>query len=263
MYDKFYEVFLPQKEVWLDVKGFEGCYKVSNYGRVKSLYREVEWFTSKGKRGVKIVRERFLKPKYDKDGYESYGLVSKDKKSYVRGHRLVAIHFIDATDHKNLVVDHKDTIVTNNFVWNLQWLTSTQNTIKHYGKDSNTKSLSSLSKYEWYLIGYLYKEGLSYEAIVANLGLEIKSSGSIQDVLSGRRLSSVTGFGKKSFEIRKHPTTKLDVEDVVTIIKKRLVDKKSLKVLAKEFNIAESMVSRFCTGKRQPEALKLYKERYE
>lgn len=35
---------LPTKlneEVWKDVKGYEGIYKVSNFGRVKSLDREV------------------------------------------------------------------------------------------------------------------------------------------------------------------------------------------------------------------------------
>ena len=31
------------KEIWKDIKGFEGQYQVSNLGRVKSLERTVEY----------------------------------------------------------------------------------------------------------------------------------------------------------------------------------------------------------------------------
>jgi hypothetical protein len=40
------------EEEWRPVVGYEGCYEVSNYGRVKSLY--------KGR-----VRDRILKPHHD------------------------------------------------------------------------------------------------------------------------------------------------------------------------------------------------------
>lgn len=29
------------KEIWVDVRGYEGLYQVSNKGNVKTLYREV------------------------------------------------------------------------------------------------------------------------------------------------------------------------------------------------------------------------------
>ena len=29
------------EEIWKPVKGYEGCYEISNFGRVKSLYREI------------------------------------------------------------------------------------------------------------------------------------------------------------------------------------------------------------------------------
>ena len=31
------------KEIWKDIKGFEGCYQISNLGRVKSLERKVKF----------------------------------------------------------------------------------------------------------------------------------------------------------------------------------------------------------------------------
>ena len=46
------------KEIWKDIKGYEGRYQVSNMGRVKSLERTVT-----RKNGLKLtIRERILKP---------------------------------------------------------------------------------------------------------------------------------------------------------------------------------------------------------
>lgn len=261
MYDKFYDVFLPQPLIWKDIDGWEGLYQVSNYGQVKSLDRLVD-YVWKGNLTTKLFKGKLLSPKYDKDGYESYVLSSTDGRKYYRGHRLVASAFIPNTNNVE-VVDHKDAKVTHNFAWNLQWMTSTENTIKHYAKDAGLyKSLSSLSKYEWFYIGYLYNEGLEYKAICENLGIGAKSPDTIWEGLSGRRLSTVTGFKEGDFIKRKHPTTKLDVEDVVKILEDRLIHKCSLRDLSYKYNIAESMISRFCSGKRQPEGLRLFKERY-
>ncbi|CAM0065729.1 HNH endonuclease, partial [Vibrio phage 184E37-3b] len=260
MFDKVYNVFLPQPLVWKDVEGLEGYYQVSNYGEVRSLDREVTYL----QRSSVVTRTfygKVLSPKLDKDGYESYGL-SKDKtKHHLRGHRIVAKAFVP-NNGALPVVDHKNGTVTHNFSWNLQWMTSQDNTIKYYAKEFNKeKTLSSLSKEDWFYIGWLYKEGVSYEGITENLGLTLESPYSIWDGLSGRRLSSITGFKQGDFKVRAHPTTKLTLETVVTIIKERKVGNKPLKVLSKKYNITESMISRFCSGKRQPEALKLFKER--
>lgn len=261
MYDKFYDVFLPQPLIWKDVVGWEGLYQVSNYGNVRSLDRWVDYIW-KGKLTTRKFKGKNLLPKYDKDGYESYVFSSPERRGYYRGHRLVAIAFVNNV-HNLEVVDHKDAKVMHNFVWNLQWMTSTQNTIKHYAHDAGLdRSLSSLSKYEWLYIGYLYTEGLEYKAICENLGMGVKSPDTIWDGLSGRRLSSVTGFKIGDFIKRKHPVTKLSVDMVCEIIEERLINKIPLKTLSERYGIADSMVSRFCSGKRQPEGLKLFKERY-
>ena len=40
------------KEIWKDIKGWEGKYQISNLGNVKSVYRTVD-FTYKGQKRIK------------------------------------------------------------------------------------------------------------------------------------------------------------------------------------------------------------------
>lgn len=102
---------LPHEE-WRDVVGYEGLYQVSNYGRVKSFYFK----------GGRILR-------YTKRD-EEYIMVSLTKNKQVENcllHVLIAKAFIP--NHENLpVVHHKDDDKTNSCVWNLIWVTHSENT---------------------------------------------------------------------------------------------------------------------------------------
>lgn len=49
------------KEIWKDIKGYEGCYQISNLGRVKSLSRPL----NRGK-GVGMSVEKILSCTIDK-----------------------------------------------------------------------------------------------------------------------------------------------------------------------------------------------------
>lgn len=113
-------------EEWRDIKGFEGCYQVSNLGRVKSLERERRLGHS-----IKIVPERFLRPGKSK-GYMRVVLVDRDIKRNVFVHRLVAEAFL--TNPDNLPqVNHKDENRENNSVSNLEWVTAKENINYGYG----------------------------------------------------------------------------------------------------------------------------------
>ena len=93
-------------EVWRPVKGFEGRYEVSNYGRIKSLN-----YCNRG-------YEKILSPSKDHYGYLfiSLGRGGRNKKV----HRLVAEAFLP--NPNNLPeVNHKDENRANNAVWNLEW----------------------------------------------------------------------------------------------------------------------------------------------
>lgn len=113
-------------EEWKDIKGFGGLYKVSNLGRVKSVFRIVFRKTKKGSFVSQEVEEKILKPIKSSNGYLKVGLY-KYSKCYQRNvHRLVAEAFIDNPLHLD-IIDHIDTDKTNNAVSNLRWCTSKDN----------------------------------------------------------------------------------------------------------------------------------------
>ena len=99
------------KEIWKDIKDYEGHYQVSNLSRVKS---------------IKFGKERILKPVTDRHGYLIVGLWKNNKQKTYKVHRLVAEAFIDNTDNLPQV-NHKDENPLNNNVNNLEWCNSKYN----------------------------------------------------------------------------------------------------------------------------------------
>ena len=63
------------KEIWKDIKGYEGLYQISNLGRVKSLSRKHKM----KKNGSYMTKEFIMKNMRDKCGY-LYIHLSKDNK---------------------------------------------------------------------------------------------------------------------------------------------------------------------------------------
>lgn len=96
-------------EEWRDLKGYEGLYKVSNLGRVYSVYKQ-----------------DFKQPYFDKDGYLMIGLRKEGKHKNLRLHRIIAEAFIPNPDNLPCV-NHKDENKTNNTVENLEWCTPAYN----------------------------------------------------------------------------------------------------------------------------------------
>jgi hypothetical protein len=99
-------------EVWKSVKGYEGLYAISNYGRVKN-----------------IVTDKVRSPINNGKGYYKLEL-RKDKigkRHYI--HRMVAEAFLP-NPHNKTEVNHKDGKPSNNHISNLEWVTSSENS-KH------------------------------------------------------------------------------------------------------------------------------------
>ena len=110
-------------EIWKDIEGYSGIYRVSNLGRVISYNRNKE--------GV------FLTPCDNNNGYQYVSLGrGVENRRYI--HRLVATHFLP--NPNNLPeVNHKDENKTNNMIWvnedgsidynksNLEWCTHKYN----------------------------------------------------------------------------------------------------------------------------------------
>jgi hypothetical protein len=111
-------------EVWLDIKGYEGHYQVSSLGRVKSLERVIECrkdvFLNK--------KEKFLSDWNCGKGYRKVKLSKDSIEKSFRVHRLVAENFLSNPESK-LEVNHINGIKNDNRVENLEWSTSSENTI--------------------------------------------------------------------------------------------------------------------------------------
>lgn len=102
------------EEIWKDIEGYEGLYKVSNLGNVKSL----NW------RNTGEEKNLYLKP--HNKGYLQVELAKDGTKRSFVVHRLVATAFIP--NQSGLPqVNHKDENKTNNCVWNLEWCSRSYN----------------------------------------------------------------------------------------------------------------------------------------
>lgn len=116
------------KEEYKDIKGFEGFYKISNYGEVYSLNRFVL-----SKTGIRFYKGRKLKKAIDGTGYFSIVLCKNSSLITKKIHRLVAKHFIP-NQYGKKCVNHKDLNKQNNNIKNLEWCTYKENS-NHYQKN--------------------------------------------------------------------------------------------------------------------------------
>ena len=110
------------KEIWKPIKGYEGIYEVSNKGRVKTLDKFFDWAND-----IKIFHKgRVIKNQTDADGYEILGLSKNKIRKTAKVHRLVAQAFIP-NPKKKPHVNHVDNNRKNNNVFNLEWVTPSEN----------------------------------------------------------------------------------------------------------------------------------------
>lgn len=118
------------EEVWNDILGYEGLYKISNFGRVKSTVRN----------------ERILKARAHSGGYLRVNLCKdgKSKDAYI--HRLVAQAFLD-NPYEKCDVNHKDGNKENNCVENLEWTTRSENQKHAFDTGLNSSPRAMLGKF--------------------------------------------------------------------------------------------------------------------
>lgn len=127
------------KEIWKDVKGFEGLYEVSNFGRLRNVPHFVtrEYNLKNGKRikdrlFIKQTILKLQKKKHVKNGYTAFYLgyaLRKDNKYYNKLiHRLVAEAFIP-NDNNYSIINHIDCNTQNNHVSNLEWCSYKHNNL--------------------------------------------------------------------------------------------------------------------------------------
>lgn len=117
-----------RNEVWKDIKGYEGIYQVSNFGRVKSLER-ITFYELGGREISRFQKECIRKQRVNRWGYKSVNLNKNSSTKTFEVHRLVASHFLSG-DYKKEQVNHVDSDKENNSVENLEFVSSKEN-IRH------------------------------------------------------------------------------------------------------------------------------------
>lgn len=120
-------------EAWKDIRGYEGLYQVSNYGRVRSL-------------GTNGKKPRIMTQEISIWGYCRIRLINREHiGKHFAVHRLVADAFIGNCE--GYEVNHVDEIKTNNKVENLQIVSSKDNC--NYG--TRNKRIAEKNKLQSYL----------------------------------------------------------------------------------------------------------------
>lgn len=114
------------EEIWKDVKGYEGYYQVSNFGNVKSVKRNVKYFSPRWKTDVLFpVDEKILKLSTTRYGFTSVHLKRNSEAKTISVGRIVAEAFISNPNNLSFV-GYKDGNQTNNRVENLFWTAKAQ-----------------------------------------------------------------------------------------------------------------------------------------
>ena len=161
------------KEIWKPVKGYEGLYEASNYGRIRSIKRA----TNSG---------RVLKPYISKhNGYCYVSLCKNGQSITKRVHKLVYCAFnpfVELPDRydKTRTIDHIDGDKTNNRIENLDICSQSENQKRAYRNGLNpvaTKTVIDLTT------------GVIYESTkAASIGVSGGGNGSaISRVCKGQR----------------------------------------------------------------------------
>jgi hypothetical protein len=116
-------------EIFVWVRGYEGLYKISNFGRLISFSR-----------GAAVEKKSNMLR-----GYKRYFLYKENTSEQIYAHRLVALHFVDG-HRPGLVVNHKDFVKTNNHASNLEWVTTEENNKHAWEHDRCAAAAKSIEK---------------------------------------------------------------------------------------------------------------------
>ena len=216
-----------QDEVWKDIEGYEGLYQVSTCGNIKSLARIVH----SEKRGDYKIKEKILKQSDTTTGYKKVELCKdNEKRKSFKVHRLVAQAFIPNPNNKP-EVNHIDGNKINNNIDNLEWVTSSENSIHAYetGLNPNKKELDEKE------IIYMYCElNMTMQEIAKHFNVPIKS---IKRRLEDNEIRIKTLSEQKN-------TFHLDELDL-----KELLKTKTQTQLARELGCSPSLISKKINGK--------------
>lgn len=125
---------MKQVELWKVIEEYQN-YEVSNYGRVRSLSRNV---TQKGHKKLytRVMEGKMLKQRKQNAGYMIVWLCKDGKKKAFTVHRLVALAFLEGNGTD---VNHIDGNKLNNVSSNLEYVSRSENLKHAYRKLCRTR----------------------------------------------------------------------------------------------------------------------------
>lgn len=170
-------------EYWKDIKGYEGLYRVSNYGRVKSIERWV--YYADGRKY--LYKSRIMKlRKNSNNDYLIVSLTIDGIHTKYLVHRLVAEAFIP-NPHNYPQVNHKDCNPQNNKVENLEWVTAKYNCNYLFHNELNRLAQHNKTVLQFDKEGTFIKEWFGVRNIEKELGY---GHTNISNCCSGKRKSA-------------------------------------------------------------------------
>jgi hypothetical protein len=169
-------------EKWKDIKGYEGKYQISSFGRVKGLDRKIIYGEeSKGEYHTK--KEAILKSTVT--GY--YKMIKLEGNNSVTIHSLVADAFLPLVEGKDYI-NHIDQNPLNNFYKNLERCTQSENILSANrngnGNIGEKQADSKLTEKDVLEIKELLKTTISQKEIAKRYNI---STTTICDINKGRK----------------------------------------------------------------------------
>ncbi len=125
-----------------------------------------------------LNRNKYLRLGIDSAGYMIIGLCEARKRTNFRVHRLVATHFLEPVEGKN-IVNHKDENKANNHVSNLEWTNDSENVIHSLYSGDRVKAVEQYS-----LKGELLNSFRSVSEAARAVGI---TTGNVSRVCTGNR----------------------------------------------------------------------------
>lgn len=122
-FEAFPFFIVMEKEIWKDIKGYEGLYEVSNMARIRTV---PHLMTAKDGRKM-IIPAKIRKQSIDWHGYLYVKVRRGNKQTSLRVHRAIMEAFVPNPYDKPFI-DHINTIKTDNRIENIKWVTAHENT---------------------------------------------------------------------------------------------------------------------------------------
>lgn len=251
-------------EKWKDLKGYEGVYQVSNYGRIKSLYRRYS-NRAKDKDCLRTRKEHILRCVYNKEKYLIVCLKKPNGKvSNPRVHSLVAKTFIPNPYNKPQI-DHIDTIKENNTTSNLRWCTAKEN--KHnpisYKRHLDVIQKTKVPVVQLDSFGNYIQTFESMTAAANNIGKDVKtifSSINLNSLCCGYMFIYASDYNKKYdyCKIRAHSLYDSVCKTSVIVYRNNIISDvfQNQKEAADFYNVTPGMICRRCRFYKEPSTAK-------